>query len=266
MVRRDIGLSVTHRFSTKSWLSQVCHVCQKNMMFGVKCKHCKLVLTTHCDGLPHVASVVRRMRRAFADRREQKTLHVTFFAPDGPLFPTAHARLELRPHLPAPYNGAADAPEKCIRCLRCAHNISYLLLSCRLKCHNKCTKEAPPCRISFLPLPKIRRTESVPSDINNQVDRPAEPIFGTLPKALTKKDHPPAINHLDSSSNPSSTTSSTPSSPAPFQSSNPLSATTPPNPSPMGLKESRFNFPDITRTHSSLWSCSHACVYKITEM
>ncbi|KAG9492350.1 hypothetical protein GDO78_000712 [Eleutherodactylus coqui] len=155
MVRRDIGLSVTHRFSTKSWLSQMCHVCQKNMMFGVKCKHCKL------------------------------------------------------------------------------------------KCHNKCTKEAPPCRISFLPLPKIRRTESVPSGINNQVDRPAEPLFGTLPKALTKKEHPPAINHLDSSSNPSSTTSSTPSSPAPFQSSNPLSATTPPNPSPMGLKDSRFNFPAI---------------------
>ncbi|KAG7255780.1 hypothetical protein CRUP_018184, partial [Coryphaenoides rupestris] len=35
---------------------------------------------------------------------------------------------------------------------------------------------------------KIRRTESVPSDINNPVDRPAEaPQFGTLPKALTKK-------------------------------------------------------------------------------
>ncbi|KAM9321251.1 LOW QUALITY PROTEIN: kinase suppressor of Ras 1 [Gastrophryne carolinensis] len=153
LVRRDIGLSVTHRFSTKSWLSQMCHVCQKSMMFGVKCKHC------------------------------------------------------------------------------------------RLKCHNKCTKEAPPCRISFLPLPKIRRTESVPSDINNQVDRPPEPLFGTLPKALTKKEHPPAINHLDSSSNPSSTTSSTPSSPAPFQTSNPSSATTPPNPSPMGHKDSRFNFP-----------------------
>lgn len=29
------------RFSTKSWLSQVCHVCQKSMMFGVKCKHCR---------------------------------------------------------------------------------------------------------------------------------------------------------------------------------------------------------------------------------
>ena len=44
----------------------------------------------------------------------------------------------------------------------------------------------------FLPLvAKIRRTESVPSDINNPVDRPAEvPQFGTLPKALTKKVTP----------------------------------------------------------------------------
>ncbi|XP_043858711.1 kinase suppressor of Ras 1 isoform X4 [Dromiciops gliroides] len=155
-VRRDIGLSVTHRFSTKSWLSQICHVCQKSMMFGVKCKHC------------------------------------------------------------------------------------------RLKCHNKCTKEAPVCRISFLPISKLRRTESVPSDINNPVDRSTEPHFGTLPKALTKKEHPPAVNHLDSSSNPSSTTSSTPSSPAPFQVSNPPSATTPPNPSPMAQRDSRFNFPDIS--------------------
>ncbi|XP_054703398.1 kinase suppressor of Ras 1 isoform X1 [Grus americana] len=154
-VRRDFGLAVTHRFSTKSWLSQICQVCQKSMMFGVKCKHC------------------------------------------------------------------------------------------RLKCHNKCTKEAPACRISFLPITKIRRTESVPSDINNPVDRPTEPQFGTLPKALTKKEHPPAINHLDSSSNPSSTTSSTPSSPAPFQSSNPPSATPPPNPSPMGQRDGRFNFPEI---------------------
>uniref|UniRef100_A0A671VK42 non-specific serine/threonine protein kinase n=1 Tax=Sparus aurata TaxID=8175 RepID=A0A671VK42_SPAAU len=144
------------QFSTKSWLSQTCQVCQKNMMFGVKCKHC------------------------------------------------------------------------------------------RLKCHNKCTKEAPSCRISFLPIAKIRRTESVPSDINNPVDRPAEaPQFGTLPKAITKKvkDHPPVLNQLDSSSNPSSTTSSTPSSPAPFQQSNPPSATPPPNPSPKGHRDSRFNFP-----------------------
>nr|XP_029528096.1 kinase suppressor of Ras 1-like isoform X2 [Oncorhynchus nerka] len=162
IMRRDIGLSVTHRFSTKSWLSQTCQVCHKNMMFGVKCKHCKL------------------------------------------------------------------------------------------KCHNKCTKEALPCRISFLPLPQIRRAESVPSDINNQIDRTAElPIqFGTLPKVLTKKDNPPMLSQMDSSSNPSSTTSSTPSSPTPFQQSNPpsITATPPPNPSPgpQGPRDSRFHFPDVS--------------------
>ncbi|XP_008426090.1 kinase suppressor of Ras 1 [Poecilia reticulata] len=124
----------------------------------------------------------------------------------------------------------------------CYPCVTYCL--CRLKCHNKCTKEAPSCRISFLPIAKIRRTESVPSDINNPVDRPQEaPQFGTLPKAITKKDHPPVMNQLDSSSNPSSTTSSTPSSPAPFQQSNPPSATPPPNPSPKGHRDSRFNFP-----------------------
>lgn len=155
VMRKDIGLDVTHRFSTKSWLSQTCQVCKKNMMFGVKCKHCKV------------------------------------------------------------------------------------------KCHNKCTKEAPKCRISFAQFPnKIRRTESVPSGINNQVERPAESQqYGTLPKAINKKDHPPSLSHLDSSSNPSSTTSSTPSSPAPFGQSNPLSATPPPNPSPKGSADSRFHFP-----------------------
>lgn len=35
---------------------------------------------------------------------------------------------------------------------------------------------------------KIRRTESVPSGINNQVERPAESQqYGTLPKAINKK-------------------------------------------------------------------------------
>ncbi|KAJ7990672.1 hypothetical protein DPEC_G00302830 [Dallia pectoralis] len=159
MTRRDIGLSVTHRFSTKSWLSQTCQVCHKNMMFGVKCKHCKL------------------------------------------------------------------------------------------KCHNRCTKEALPCRISFLPFPLIRRAESVPSGINNQIDRmPELPIqFGTLPKVLAKKDYPPMLNQRDSSSNPSSTTSSTPSSPAPFQqNSHPsITATPPPNslPSPQGPRDSHFHYP-----------------------
>ncbi|KAI4896638.1 hypothetical protein NFI96_029896 [Prochilodus magdalenae] len=149
-IRRDFGLTFSHRFSTKSWLSQTCEVCKKNLMFGVKCKHCKL------------------------------------------------------------------------------------------KCHNKCTKEAPHCK---LPFPVIRRTESVPSDINNKVDQlPQSSQFGTLPKTSKIKDQPPSVSQLDSSSNPSSTTSSTPSSPA-FSQSNPPSATPPPNPSPKWPRDNRFNFP-----------------------
>ncbi|XP_008274586.1 kinase suppressor of Ras 1-like isoform X2 [Stegastes partitus] len=164
-MRRDIGLAVTHRFSTKSWLSQTCQVCSKSMMFGVKCKHCKL------------------------------------------------------------------------------------------KCHNKCTKDAPSCRISFLTLPVIRRAESVPSDINNRIDHTAEipPQFRTLPKAITKREPAPSLSHLDSSSNPSSATSSTPSSPAHFQQSNPpsVSATPPPNPSPQSFRDNRFHFPDVpASTHT----------------
>uniref|UniRef100_A0A3Q0RVG2 Kinase suppressor of ras 1 n=1 Tax=Amphilophus citrinellus TaxID=61819 RepID=A0A3Q0RVG2_AMPCI len=151
------SLSVLCRFSTKSWLSQTCQVCCRSMMFGVKCKHCKL------------------------------------------------------------------------------------------KCHNKCTKDAPSCRISFPTLPRMRRAESVPSDINNRIDHTAEISlqFGTLPKAVTKRPVP-SITQLDSSSNPSSATSSTPSSPAHFQQSNPpsVSATPPPNPSPQGFRDNRFNFPD----------------------
>ncbi|XP_024910984.1 kinase suppressor of Ras 1-like, partial [Cynoglossus semilaevis] len=159
-LRRDIGLAITHRFSTKSWLSQTCQVCHRSMMFGVKCKHCKL------------------------------------------------------------------------------------------KCHNKCTKDAPSCRISFLTLPRMRRAESVPSDINNRIDHTAEiPLqYGTLPKAINKKEPPPKLNQLDSSSNPSSATSSTPSSPAHLQQSNPpsISATPPANPSPRGCTSNSFNFPDVS--------------------
>lgn len=169
-VRRDIGLAVTHRFSTKSWLSQTCQVCRKSMMFGVKCKHCKL------------------------------------------------------------------------------------------KCHNKCTKDAPSCRISFLTLPRMRRAESVPSDINNRIDRSAElpQQFGTLPKALLKREPPPMCTQLDSSSNPSSATSSTPSSPAHFQQSNPpsVSATPPPNQSPQGSRDGRFHFPDVPVSSLPLQSSS----------
>ncbi|XP_040050096.2 kinase suppressor of Ras 1 isoform X1 [Gasterosteus aculeatus] len=156
-MRRDVGLAVTHRFSTKSWLSQMCQVCRKSMMFGVKCKHCKL------------------------------------------------------------------------------------------KCHNKCTKEVPSCRISFLTLPRMRRAESVPSDINNRINHTAKiPLqFGTLPKALAKKEPRPSLNQLDSSSNPSSAASSTSSSPAHTQQNKPTGAAPMANPLPQGSLDSRFHFPDV---------------------
>ncbi|XP_019958336.2 kinase suppressor of Ras 1-like isoform X2 [Paralichthys olivaceus] len=162
-MRRDIGLAITHRFSTKSWLSQICQVCHKSIMFGVKCKHCKL------------------------------------------------------------------------------------------KCHNKCTKDAPSCRISFPTMPRMRRAESVPSDINNRIDHTAQiPLqYGTLPKALNKREPPPNLNQLDSSSNPSSATSSTPSSPAHFQQSNPPSVST--TPPPNGSCDNRFHFPDVpASTHAAV--------------
>ncbi|XP_035810346.1 kinase suppressor of Ras 1-like isoform X2 [Amphiprion ocellaris] len=178
-MRRDIGLAVTHRFSTKSWLSQTCQVCCKSMMFGVKCKHCKL------------------------------------------------------------------------------------------KCHNKCTKDAPSCRISFLTLPRMRRAESVPSDINNRIDHTVEiPLqFGTLPKALTKREPVPSLNHLDSSSNPSSATSSTPSSPAHFQQSNPssVSATPPPNPSPQSFRDNRFHFPDVAASTHTVQHSGGYCVPGVSQ-
>uniref|UniRef100_A0A7N8XGS6 Kinase suppressor of ras 1b n=1 Tax=Mastacembelus armatus TaxID=205130 RepID=A0A7N8XGS6_9TELE len=154
---RDIGLTVTHRFSTRSWLSETCQVCRKNMMFGVKCKHCKL------------------------------------------------------------------------------------------KCHNKCTKDAPSCRISFLTLTRMRRAESVPSDINNRIYHTGEiPLqSGTLPKGTTKRQDLPHTNQLDSSSNVSSATSSTPSSPAHFQQSNPpsVSSTPPFDQSLQNSQNNHFHFP-----------------------
>ncbi|XP_034024508.1 kinase suppressor of Ras 1-like isoform X1 [Thalassophryne amazonica] len=172
-LRRDIGLAVTHRFSTKSWLSQTCQVCCKSMMFGVKCKHCKL------------------------------------------------------------------------------------------KCHNKCTRDAPSCRISFLTMPRMRRAESVPSDINNQIDHTVElpHQFCTLPKAVTKREAPSTLNRLDSSSNPSSATSSSPSSPVHYQhnSTSSVSATPPLNPSPRGPQDNCFDFPDVPTSTCTAAQHSGSC-------
>ncbi|XP_068173759.1 kinase suppressor of Ras 1-like isoform X3 [Antennarius striatus] len=171
--RRDIGLEVTHRFSTKSWLSQVCQVCSKGMMFGVKCKHCKL------------------------------------------------------------------------------------------KCHNKCTRDAPSCRISFLTLPAMRRAESVPSDINNRIDHTAKiPLqFRTLPKATARKQEPaPNLTQVDSSSNPSSATSSTASSPAHSHLSNPpLDSSTPPSDPAQQDAHHRFHFPDVTASSHPPLQSSVSC-------
>ncbi|KYO31741.1 kinase suppressor of Ras 1 isoform B [Alligator mississippiensis] len=154
--------------------------------------------------------------------------------------------------------------------------------NCKLKCHNKCTKEAPPCHLLIihcggrravrceadlhskplpptLPLPpflfrfpttraRLVRTESVPCDINNPLRKPPRysdlHVSQTLPKTnKINKDHIPVPYQPDSSSNPSSTTSSTPSSPAPPL---PPSATPPSplHPSPQCTRQQKqFNLP-----------------------
>ncbi|KAG5198718.1 hypothetical protein JEQ12_007314 [Ovis aries] len=148
--------------------------------------------------------------------------------------------------------------------------------NCKLKCHNKCTKEAPPCHLLiihrggvcspgismeqkwylnsqisvFTPTDPARlvRTESVPCDINNPLRKPPRysdlHISQTLPKTnKINKDHIPVPYQPDSSSNPSSTTSSTPSSPAPPL---PPSATPPSplHPSPQCTRQQKnFNLP-----------------------
>uniref|UniRef100_UPI00398E93B6 kinase suppressor of Ras 2 n=1 Tax=Pristiophorus japonicus TaxID=55135 RepID=UPI00398E93B6 len=121
--------------------------------------------------------------------------------------------------------------------------------NCKLKCHNKCTKEAPPCHLLIIHRgARLVRTESVPCDINNPLKKP--PRYSdlhssqTLPKTnKISKDHIPVPYQPDSSSNPSSTTSSTPSSPAPPL---PPSATPPSplHPSPQCTRQQKqFNLP-----------------------
>ncbi|XP_039188513.1 kinase suppressor of Ras 2 isoform X2 [Crotalus tigris] len=123
--------------------------------------------------------------------------------------------------------------------------------NCKLKCHNRCTKEAPPCHLLIIhrgDSARLVRTESVPCDINNPLRKPPRysdlPISQTLPKTnKINKDHIPVPYQPDSSSNPSSTTSSTPSSPAPPL---PPSATSPSplHPSPQCTRQQKqFNLP-----------------------
>ncbi|KAF6081613.1 kinase suppressor of ras 2 [Phyllostomus discolor] len=123
--------------------------------------------------------------------------------------------------------------------------------NCKLKCHNKCTKEAPPCHLLIIHRgdpARLVRTESVPCDINNPLRKPPRysdlHISQTLPKTnKINKDHIPVPYQPDSSSNPSSTTSSTPSSPAPPL---PPSATPPSplHPSPQCTRQQKnFSLP-----------------------
>ncbi|XP_054700693.1 kinase suppressor of Ras 2 isoform X3 [Grus americana] len=121
--------------------------------------------------------------------------------------------------------------------------------NCKLKCHNKCTKEAPPCHLLIIHRgARLVRTESVPCDINNPLRKPPRysdlHVSQTLPKTnKLNKDHIPVPYQPDSSSNPSSTTSSTPSSPAPPL---PPSATppSPMHPSPQCPRQQKqFNLP-----------------------
>ncbi|KAM4746494.1 kinase suppressor of Ras 2 isoform 6-T6 [Anableps anableps] len=156
-------------------------------------------------------------------------------------------------------------------CIVCGKGMLFGLKckNCKLKCHNKCTKEAPPCHLLIiqrggresLKVARLVRTESVPCDINNPLRYTDLHISQTLPKTnKINKDHIPVPYQPDSSSNPSSTTSSTPSSPAP-----PLpSSATPPSPlhpSPQSARQQKqfnltassyfkykqqFIFPDVT--------------------
>ncbi|XP_009993988.1 PREDICTED: kinase suppressor of Ras 2, partial [Chaetura pelagica] len=123
--------------------------------------------------------------------------------------------------------------------------------NCKLKCHNKCTKEAPPCHLLIIHRgdpARLVRTESVPCDINNPLRKPPRysdlHVSQTLPKTnKLNKDHIPVPFQPASSSNPSSTTSSTPSSPAPPL---PPSATPPSplHPSPQCPRQQKqFNLP-----------------------
>uniref|UniRef100_A0A672YK71 non-specific serine/threonine protein kinase n=1 Tax=Sphaeramia orbicularis TaxID=375764 RepID=A0A672YK71_9TELE len=141
-------------------------------------------------------------------------------------------------------------------CIVCGKGMLFGLKckNCKLKCHNKCTKEAPPCHLLIIQRgARLVRTESVPCDINNPLRYTDLHISQTLPKTnKINKDHIPVPYQPDSSSNPSSTTSSTPSSPAP-----PLpSSATPPSPlhpSPQSARQQKqFNLTGNSTKYSEI--------------
>uniref|UniRef100_A0A673H9F1 non-specific serine/threonine protein kinase n=1 Tax=Sinocyclocheilus rhinocerous TaxID=307959 RepID=A0A673H9F1_9TELE len=151
-------------------------------------------------------------------------------------------------------------------CIVCGKGMLFGLKckNCKLKCHNKCTKEAPPCHLLIYHrgARQLVRTESVPCDINNPLRYSDLHISQTLPKTnKINKDHIPVPYQPDSSSNPSSTTSSTPSSPAPPL---PPSATPPSplHPSPQSARQQKqSNLTVCLSIYLLLYHSIHLCIY-----
>uniref|UniRef100_A0A3Q0SVW5 non-specific serine/threonine protein kinase n=1 Tax=Amphilophus citrinellus TaxID=61819 RepID=A0A3Q0SVW5_AMPCI len=166
----------------------------------------------------------------------ERSLRSFFFPSFIPSTPPVHAETPSANTLSVP-RWSPQIPRRDL-----GNSIKHRLPPCMLKCHNKCTKEAPPCHLLIIQRARLVRTESVPCDINNPLRYTDLHISQTLPKTnKINKDHIPVPYQPDSSSNPSSTTSSTPSSPAP-----PLpSSATPPSPlhpSPQSARQQKqFN-------------------------
>ncbi|NXB37070.1 KSR2 Kinase, partial [Eulacestoma nigropectus] len=153
--------------------------------------------------------------------------------PGNNSFPKSHLSLPSGSGKPFPF--FLSLHEASIH--RCPLLTPFSLSPARLKCHNKCTKEAPPCHLLIIHRGAVTchpwwHRPALPS--------PA-PLFSLLP--CVPQDHIPVPYQPDSSSNPSSTTSSTPSSPAPPL---PPSATPPSplHPSPQCPRQQKqFNLP-----------------------
>ncbi|XP_029819158.1 kinase suppressor of Ras 2 [Manacus vitellinus] len=145
--RRDLGNSIKHRFSTKYWMSQTCTVCGKGMLFGLKCKNCKLKCHNKCtkEAPPcHLLIIHRGGRRAV---RGEADLHCKPLPPTLPLppflfrFPTARARLVRTESVPCDINNPLRKPPR----------YSDLHVSQTLPKTNKLNRTTSQCPTSRIP-------------------------------------------------------------------------------------------------------------------
>ncbi|XP_064248758.1 kinase suppressor of Ras 2 isoform X2 [Passer domesticus] len=246
--RRDLGNSIKHRFSTKYWMSQTCTVCGKGMLFGLKCKNCKLKCHNKCtkEAPPCHLLIIHRGGEPPAPSSGGVASGKNFRNPPGRFGSRTQAGSPAGRRLP----NRLGAPGKCYP--------PFFPLVGRRAARGEADLHCKPLPPT-LPLPpflfrfptaraRLVRTESVPCDINNPLRKPPRysdlHVSQTLPKTnKLNKDHIPVPYQPDSSSNPSSTTSSTPSSPAPPL---PPSATPPSplHPSPQCPRQQKqFNLP-----------------------